>query len=135
MGPDHSDRPQSPMLTDWSICMGMLSPYTAPELVGIKMRGDVTGHPYLKDGPITTSRVVAFDYGRRAMLTENRFYRLGPMSHDFKTWLRKNGYTIAKYSFNQTQIPRRNLWRNNESLDNDRQPSRPSQAPRRRAGR
>jgi len=101
---------KSPILFDWSLAMGLIAPYTAPELAGFKARGDVSGHPYLKDGPITTSRIVAFDAGRKVLRTENRFYRLGNMSHDFKRWLRKNNYKIADYNLNKHLIPRRHLW-------------------------
>lgn len=103
--------PKSPLLTNWCIGTRLFDPYVLPETLDKKFLGEVTGHTRLKDGSMTTSVVIAFDPKRKVFLTKNTFYRLGNMDHGFKQWLRKRGIKITDYGFNQSDIPRRNLWK------------------------
>src|SRR5690606_3187974 len=67
--PSASEIAAAPLLEGWHIDEFML--------VGHRVVGHVTGHPYLPDGIINTSAPVAADLAAGWMHTRNTLYRLG----------------------------------------------------------
>jgi len=68
--PTEEELAGAPLLSAW---------YLYPARPGVLVLvGDVSGHPTLKDGPVTTSRVLAVDEAAGWAQTLNRLYKLGP---------------------------------------------------------
>lgn len=68
--PTEEELKDAPVLSAW---------YLYPARPGVLVLvGDVSGHPTLLDGPVTTSRVLAVDEAAGWAETLNRVYRLGP---------------------------------------------------------
>ncbi len=74
-------------MNDWSIVTGG-SPYTAPEVAGLRLVGLIHGHPIKEDGTrCVTSRIKEIDYKSRLIHTESgSIYSLGPVNEQYKTW-------------------------------------------------
>jgi hypothetical protein len=68
----------APLLDDW---------YALPHGDVVVLHGKVSGHPTLKDGYITTSRVTAMNADEGWAETLNRFYRLGKPYEKKRTFL------------------------------------------------
>jgi hypothetical protein len=79
-------------LTSWATGRPKFtSPYLAPEVAGICLRGIVTGHPHKPDGSqIITSRIVLVR-GREVKTESGSWYRLGEPSAEFLEHLKNEG--------------------------------------------
>jgi hypothetical protein len=82
-------------LTNWATGRPKFtSPYLAPEVAGLCLRGVVTGHPRKPDGSrIITSRVVQVR-GRHVKTESGNWYRLGDPSEEFLEYLASEGRTF-----------------------------------------
>ena len=90
-----------PKLENWSIVTVPLNPYQAPELIKMRLSGEVYGDTRFDDGAqVTTSSVVALDTVKKVASTNNTEYKLGSIDPPFQSYLDDNGYSIYRYSFN-----------------------------------
>lgn len=80
----HLRLPENPPIVemdDWGV-VSTDDPYTAPELMIMRLHGIIKGHPRLADGEeATTSRITGKRNGLIA--THNTLYRLGAVSADY----------------------------------------------------
>ena len=72
-------------LENWCICAKRMSDaYIAPELVAVRLAGNVANHPAFKDGShVTTSPIVAFD-GDKVKTKSGSLYELGEVDPDYE---------------------------------------------------
>lgn len=66
------------VLDNWSIQMKKVTMLFGDPVMRLHLRGDVTGHPKLQDGSITTSPV--WRWKGRTVITRNTTYLLGGMA-------------------------------------------------------
>jgi len=79
-----------PRLENWELVMSG-DAYTAPELMGALLQGDVYDHPKFLDGKkIHTSQVISSK--GRTVKTENTEYILGEPKPEYKKWVEDNLY-------------------------------------------
>jgi hypothetical protein len=70
--PSPLDLRRAPTLKHWEMAVGR----SGNEFV-LVIKGEVSGHPKIEDGPIATSAVMWFDRKARFVRTINRLYSLG----------------------------------------------------------
>jgi len=66
------------VLDNWSIKLEKVTMLFGDPVMRLHLRGDVTGHPKLEDGPITTSQVLSWE--GHTVKTRNTTYVLGEMA-------------------------------------------------------
>jgi hypothetical protein len=72
-----------PHLENWALIPTPHTQYTAPELIGMQLTGDVKGHSRHDDGRfITTSRVIG--RSENGVHTRNTVYTLGKPHPDYE---------------------------------------------------
>lgn len=77
-------------IENWCVVGKRESPYHAPEqIVGVRIAGNVFGHPKWEDGhEILTSTVMHVD--GRSVYTRNNKYTLGKVFPAYREWYEKN---------------------------------------------
>jgi hypothetical protein len=94
----YSDQKPTVILQNWSMTMGKVDPYTAPELIPSYLCGEVYGHSNFEDGErITTSRVI--DSSGSMVETRNTFYDLKEPDVSYGLWCEEHGYSLDPSSF------------------------------------
>jgi hypothetical protein len=77
-----------PRIEQWSVVVGEINPYMAPEQVTQHLHGRVYDHPDFQDGELaTTSRIVGARIGKEGdfILTySGREYALGEVSPEYE---------------------------------------------------
>jgi len=77
------------LINNWTIGYGDHSPYTAPELLTIHLKGEAFNHPKLGTAYVTTSAII--DVKKRIVYTSSgSVYKLGWISPLYRKWLKKH---------------------------------------------
>ena len=77
-------------INNWSVTSGSNSPYTAPELIGIRVCGNVKNHTIFKDGHNIKTSKVENVYYREIYTFSGSIYRLGKIDPVYRKWLKEN---------------------------------------------
>ena len=89
-----------PRLENWCIVIDEVSPYTAPELLKVRMSGNIHNDEKdrFADGDyVTTSSLQEIDLINKIARTRNTTYELGRMSLSYQEWLDEHGYKVEDF--------------------------------------
>jgi hypothetical protein len=87
-----------PKLENWCIVLDGVSPYTAPELMKLRMSGNIHNDNRFVDGEyVTTSSLQEIDLNKKIARTRNTTYELGRMSLSYQEWLDEHGYKVEDF--------------------------------------
>lgn len=87
------NNPQIIQIENWSVTLERSDGYTAPERLGISVRGNVTFHPRGMLGSVWTSKVVAVE-GRIITTQSGSRYELGEPDPRYAKWCEERGKPI-----------------------------------------
>ena len=76
-------------ITNWSVA-GENSPYLAPELIQIRLNGEVYNHPKFKDGSEITTSIIKKADGLKITTQSGSKYLLDKIDPKYKKWIDKN---------------------------------------------
>ena len=76
-------------LENWSVVAIPDNPYQAPELIRMRIHGEVYGNPRFTDGELVTTSSVQKIEGKN-IYTLNSVYELGTPSAEYVQWCKDN---------------------------------------------
>ncbi len=76
-------------IKNWSV-VAEEAPYTAPELLPMRLRGKVYGHPRHENGTIVTTSIITKVNGRKVETHSGSHYALGKIDVQYRKWIEEN---------------------------------------------
>lgn len=90
---DEKDDYNVVLIENWSIASSTNPTYTPPELIKLKITGDIYGHPLYPNGSdAMTSAIQEID--GRYVRTKSRWYKLGMPDPKYIEWFKAKGHTL-----------------------------------------
>jgi hypothetical protein len=82
-------------LRKWAVVPGTNNPYTAPEARGLRLIGEVHGHPWRPDGEVVTTSRVEYADGRHVRTYSGTQYLLdGSPREDYVAFCAEHNITL-----------------------------------------